>query len=317
VTKDHPSPAIIEARELILAGELVAIPTETVYGLAADATNDRAVAEIFKAKGRPSFNPLIVHVADIDMARRHVEVSPLAETLAGAFWPGPLTLVLPRKAASGISLLASAGLDTLGVRAPKSVIAQELIRAAGRPLAAPSANRSGSISPTTAAHVRESLGDAAPLILDGGPCAVGVESTIVKVDGDRAILLRPGGVARGDIERVVGRALDAPCAATIEAPGMLQSHYAPAALLRLNAASPRPDEVFLAFGPSPDYPHTLNLSRSGDLVEAAAALFAHLRALDAICAAHGLAGIAAAPVPEEGLGEAINDRLRRAAAPRP
>ena len=306
----------MDARARILAGELVAIPTETVYGLAADATNDRAVAKIYDVKGRPSFNPLIVHVADAEMARRHVEFPPIAEALARAFWPGPLTLVLPRKSASGISLLASAGLDTLGVRVPKGAVAQALIRAVDRPLAAPSANRSGSISPTTAAHVRESLGDKAPLILDGGPCAVGVESTIVKIDGDRAVLLRPGGVARGDIERIVGRALDAPQEATIEAPGMMQSHYAPTAPVRLNAASPRQDEAFLAFGPSPDYPHTLNLSRNGDLVEAAANLFAHLRALDAISAARGLAGIAAARIPAQGLGEAINDRLRRAAAPR-
>lgn len=317
MTNKHSSPAIIEARARILAGELVAIPTETVYGLAADATNDLAVAKIYDVKGRPTFNPLIIHVADIEMARRHVEISPLAERLAAEFWPGPLTLVLPRKPGSTVSLLAAAGLATLAVRAPRSDIAQALIRASGRPLAAPSANRSGAISPTTAAHVRDSLGDMAPLILDGGPCAVGVESTIVRIDGERVILLRPGGVARGDIERVTGKALDAPRATTIEAPGMMQSHYAPAAPLRLNAASPRRDEAFLAFGPSPDYPHTLNLSRSGDLVEAAANLFAHLHALDRLCEARGLSGIACALVPAEGLGEAINDRLGRAAAPRP
>ncbi len=308
----------MEARARILAGDLVAIPTETVYGLAADATNDYAVAKIFAAKGRPSFNPLIVHVADLAMSRRHVEFPPLAEKLAGAFWPGPLTLVLPRKTGSEVSLLASAGLDTLGVRSPKSVIAQDLIRAVGRPLAAPSANRSGTISPTTAAHVRASFGDKAPLILDGGPCAVGVESTIVKVDGDRAILLRPGGVARGDIESIIGKALEAPRAAKIEAPGMMESHYAPAAPLRLDAASPRPDEAFLGFGGvDATGAAALNLSDGGDLVEAAANLFAHLRALDAICAERGLAGIAAAAIPEVGLGEAINDRLRRAAVPRP
>lgn len=308
---------IAAAAALIRAGELVAIPTETVYGLAADATNDRAVARIFEAKGRPSFNPLIVHVADIAMARRYVDIPPLAEKLAGEFWPGPLTLVLPRRKDCGISLLASAGLGTLAVRAPKSALAQKLIHASGRPLAAPSANRSGSISPTTAEHVRDSLGDRAPLILDGGACSVGIESTIVKIDGDRAVLLRPGGVPRGDIERVIGKLLKAPAASAIEAPGMMQSHYAPKARLRLGATEQRPGEAFLGFGKNAGRSDAaLNLSKCGDLVEAAANLFSHLRALDEMCAEKSLKGIAAAPVPDEGLGEAINDRLARAAAPR-
>lgn len=308
--------AISRAKDMILAGEAVAIPTETVYGLAADATNDRAVARIFEAKGRPSFNPLIIHVADIGMARRYVDFPPLAEKLAAAFWPGPLTLVLPRRKDCGISHLASAGLDTLAVRAPKSVFAQGLIKESGKPLAAPSANRSGSISPTTAEHVRDSLGDRVRLILDGGPCSVGVESTIVKIDGDRAILLRPGGVPRNEIERVIGKPLEAPAAA-IEAPGMMQSHYAPLAPLRLNAMEQRSDEAFLGFGKVAGRSDaTLNLSAAGDLIEAAANLFSHLRALDAMCAEQGLKGIAAAPVPNESLGEAINDRLARAAAPR-
>ncbi len=302
------------AAALISAGRLVAMPTETVYGLAADATNDRAVARIFEAKGRPAFNPLIVHVADIAMARRLATFSSLAERLAAAFWPGPLTLVLPRRAECGLSLLVSAGLDTIALRAPGHNVAQALIAAADRPLAAPSANPSGTISPTTAAHVREGLGARVDMILDAGPCAVGVESTIVKVDGDRAIMLRPGGLAREEIEGVLGKPLEA-APSTIEAPGMLSSHYAPRARLRLNVARPDADEAFLAFGAAcPTHETMLNLSPAGDLVEAAANLFAHLRALDALCAAKKLAGIAAAPVPVSELGEAINDRLSRAAA---
>lgn len=313
---DHKD--IREAAGIIRKGGLVAMPTETVYGLAADATNDEAVAGIFEAKGRPHFNPLIVHVSDEAMAARYVETPPLAQKLMETFWPGPLTLVLPRKADSEISLLASAGLDTLGVRAPNHIIAQTLIRSADRPLAAPSANRSGTISPTRAEHVAVSLGDKVHMILDGGPCPVGVESTIVKIDGDEAALLRPGGVAREEIEEVLGARLQtATPSDKPEAPGMLASHYAPQANLRLNAEKARADEAFLGFGETdPDHPYTLNLSKTGDLREAAANLFAHLRALDGLCRDHGLAGIAAAPAPMEGLGEAINDRLRRAAAPR-
>lgn len=313
------SPAAIDrARELILAGEPVAIPTETVYGLAADATNDRAVARIYEAKGRPAFNPLIVHVSGAGMARHFADLPPLAEKLAAAFWPGPLTIVAPRKKDCGISLLASAGLDTIAIRAPRSKAAQALILACGRPLAAPSANRSGSISPTTAGHVRESLGSRVALILDGGASEIGVESAIVKIDGDRAVLLRPGGVAREEIERVIGKALEAPAAAAIEAPGMMQSHYAPRARLRLDAAAPEEGEAFLGFGAvKGEGPAVLNLSPSGDLIEAAANLFAHLRAADRAAQSLCLKAIAVAPIPDEGLGEAINDRLRRAAAPKP
>ena len=313
---------IADAAALIRKGGLVAMPTETVYGLAADAGDDDAVARIFEAKGRPRFNPLIAHVANRAMAARYAEITPLAERLIDAFWPGALTLVLPRRADCALSLLVSAGLDTVALRAPNHPIAQRLIAAADRPLAAPSANRSGTVSPTRADHVRQSLGNAADMILDGGPCSVGVESTIVKVDGDAAVLLRPGGIARAEIEAVVGAPLAAPArTAKPEAPGMLTSHYAPAAPLRLNAAAPRTGEAFLGFGAvagdrAGDASYALNLSPAGNLREAAANLFAYMRRLDALCAAHGLAGIAAAPVPPEGLGEAINDRLTRAAAPR-
>lgn len=309
---------IRRAAAIIRKGGLVAVPTETVYGLAGDATNDLAVARIFAAKGRPHFNPLIVHVADFDMAGRYAETTALAERLADEFWPGPLTLVLPRRAVCPISLLASAGLDTLALRAPDHPIAQAVIKTAGVPLAAPSANRSGAISPTRAEHVRDTLGDTVDMILDGGPCRVGVESTIVRLVGERLILLRPGGVAAEEIERVAGRPLGRPGkSARIEAPGMLASHYAPAAALRLNVETPAPDEAFLAFGPARrSHPYTFNLSESGDLVEAASNLFAHMRAADRLCGAAGLKGIAAAPIPPQGLGEAINDRLHRAAAPR-
>lgn len=312
------APDFTKAAETIVNGGLVAMPTETVYGLAADATNDRAVARIFEAKGRPQFNPLIIHVTGKDMAERYVEFPPLAEKLARAFWPGPLTLVLPRRGDCAVSHLVSAGLGTIAVRAPNHTSAQKLIEAVDRPLAAPSANRSGAISPTRAEHVQASLGDKVDLIIDGGPCLVGVESTIIKVDGDNAILLRPGGVAREDIERRLGLSVaDSDAAKQPEAPGMLASHYAPRTKLRLNVKTPKPDEAFLAFGSSPSgHPYTLNLSKTGDLLEAAANLFAHLHALDDLCAAHGLLGIVAAPVPAEGLGAAINDRLKRAATPR-
>lgn len=307
---------IARAAEIIRAGGLVAAPTETVYGLAADATNDHAVARIYEAKGRPSFNPLIVHVADVALARQLADLPALAERLSAAFWPGPLTLVVPRRASAPLSALATAGLDTVALRAPAHPLMQALIAEAGRPLAAPSANPSGAISPTSAAHVRAGLGERVDLILDGGPCAVGLESTIVRVDGGRAILLRPGGLARAEIEAAIGHPLEAASGA-IEAPGMLASHYAPRARLRLNAARPEANEAFLAFGAAcPARSNMLNLSAAGDLVEAAANLFAHLHALDAACARSGLAGIACAPVPMTGLGEAINDRLARAAAPR-
>lgn len=310
-----PDVEIARAAAVIRAGGLVAMPTETVYGLAADATSDAAVARIFEAKGRPSFNPLIIHVEGVAMAERYALIPPLARRLIDRFWPGALTLVLPRKEASGISLLAGAGLPTIALRAPAHRVAQALLKAADRPLAAPSANRSGSISPTTAAHVRQSLGARVDLVLDAGPCRVGVESTIVKVDGERAILLRPGGVAREDIERVIGAALERP-AGSIEAPGMLESHYAPTARLRLNVAAPSTDEAYLAFGPAPQSGRVFQLSAAQDLVEAAANLFAQLHAADRAVSEGGLSGIAAAPIPSDGLGEAINDRLRRAAARR-
>jgi len=308
---------INEAAAIIARGGLVAMPTETVYGLAADATSDAAIARIFEAKQRPQFNPLIVHVADAKMAAQYVIFSAQAKKLADHFWPGPLTIVLPRKKHSAISLLASAGLDTLAVRAPNHQIAQALIKAAGRPLAAPSANRSGTVSPTRADHVAASLGERVNMVLDGGACSIGVESTIVSVVGARVVLLRPGGISREDIERFLGRPVkDAAATDTPLAPGMMASHYAPAALLRLNAATPNNNEAFLGFGVDHGGAHTLNLSANGDLREAAANLFAHLRTLDSLCANHKLDGIAVAPIASTGLGEAINDRLKRAAAPR-
>lgn len=294
------------------------MPTETVYGLAADATNDLAVARVFEAKGRPEFNPLIIHVAGPDAADEHAVFSPLARLLADAFWPGPLSLVLPRRPESTVSLLATAGLDTIAMRAPDHPLARALLSACGRPLAAPSANRSGSISPTRVEHVRSGLTDKVDMVLDGGPCPVGLESTILKVSGDDIVLLRPGGLTAEAIERVAGRKVRRLGGNSgIEAPGMLSSHYAPRARLRLNVEAPAPDEAYLAFGPAPEnHPYTLNLSEDGDLREAAANLFAHLRAADTLVDKLGLAGIAAAPAPMEGLGEAICDRLARAAAPR-
>ena len=303
--------AIAEAASALVAGRLVAFPTETVYGLGGDATCDRAVAAIFEAKGRPSFNPLIAHVASVAEAAALVEMSAAAGALAGRFWPGPLTLVLPRRADSPVSLLASAGLDSIAVRMPDHPVALALIAAAGRPLAAPSANRSGAVSPTTARHVAQSLHGRVSLILDGGPCRVGVESTVVDLTGPRPALLRPGGLAVETVEAALGLALvrsaDSPDAP--RSPGQLQSHYAPSLPVRLGAAGAGEGEALLGFGPMAA---TLNLSESGDLEEAAANLFAMLRALDR----PGLVGIAVAPVPEQGLGLAINDRLRRAAAPR-
>lgn len=302
------------AAYIIRSGGLVAMPTETVYGLAADATDDRAVARIFEAKGRPSFNPLIVHVADAVGAKEYAEFSPLAERLASAFWPGPLTLVLPRRVRAPISLLATAGLDTVALRSPAHAMARALLDAVGRPLAAPSANLSGSASPTTAAHVRDSLGARVDLVLDGGPSSVGVESTIVKVEGDAITLLRPGGIATDDVERIAGAKVRRAAEGRIEAPGMTASHYAPKAHLRLNIETPRADEAFLAFGPAAPHPYTLQLSAARDMREAAANFFAMMHAADALVAENHLAGIAAAPVPMQGIGEAINDRLGRAAA---
>ena len=308
------SEAIKAAAACLAAGGLVAFPTETVYGLGADARNGEAVARLYAAKGRPAFNPLIAHVADIAAARRLGAFNADAERLAAAFWPGPLTLVLPRRPDCPVSELALAGLDSLAVRVPAHPLAHALLTAFGGPVVAPSANRSGHISPTSAAHVLADLRGRIDMVLDGGPCPVGVESTIVAcLDGPA--LLRPGGLAREEIERVLGHALIVPAAPAVPvAPGMLASHYAPKARLRLNAKSPHAGEALLAFGPQAPAADgkTLNLSPRGDLIEAAANLFAHLRTLDA----SGAAAIAVMPVPRRGLGEAINDRLRRAAAPK-
>jgi L-threonylcarbamoyladenylate synthase len=308
--------SIDEAARLIREGELVAFPTETVYGLGGDATNERAVAKIFEAKGRPQFNPLISHVLDAGEARRLVQWNDVADKLAARFWPGPLTLVLPRAKNSPIALLATAGLDTAAIRAPAHPMAQALIRAAGRPIAAPSANRSGAVSPTRAEHVAESLGDRVKLILDGGPCEVGLESTVLDLTTATPTLLRPGGATRETIEAVVGPvalsdAIPSGDAAR-KSPGQLDSHYAPARPVRLNATSVAGDEALLAFGPRPPAGarQMLNLSPDGDLTEAAANLFAHLRALDRPANTR----IAVMPIPQTGLGLAINDRLRRAAA---
>jgi len=302
--------AIERAAAILRDGGLVAFPTETVYGLGADATNGKAVAAIFAAKQRPQFNPLIVHVRDRAEAEALVEFTPRARALAEAFWPGALTLVLPRKSDCSLSLLVSAGLDTVALRVPSHPVASALIAAAGKPIAAPSANVSGQISPTTAAHVAEELGDKVDFILDGGSTAIGVESTVIGFEGDTPVLLRPGGVARDAIERVTGP-LANPSDTTIQSPGQLESHYAPRAKLRLNARDTQPGEALLAFGP-PGSGAALNLSPAGDLNEAAANLFAMLRTLDKTSNA-----IAVMPIPDEGLGEAINDRLLRAAAPRP
>lgn len=298
--------AIVRAGALLGQGFLVAFPTETVYGLGADATNGEAVAAIFAAKGRPRINPLIVHVPDLKEANRHGVLPDTARHLADAFWPGPLTLVVPRQPESPLSLLVSAGLDTVALRAPSHGIARALLAAAQRPVAAPSANISGHVSPTTAAHVAEGLGERVAMILDGGQTPLGLESTVIGFDGEKPVLLRPGATAREDIEAVVG-----PLAAPderIRSPGQLASHYAPRVPLRLNADRARDGELLLGFGA---VDAALNLSPRGDLKEAAANLFAMLRTLDK----QGPA-IAVSPIPATGLGEAINDRLRRAAAPR-
>jgi L-threonylcarbamoyladenylate synthase len=302
--------AIARAAKLLRSGELVAFPTETVYGLGADATNDRAVPTIFAAKERPSFNPLIVHVRDRAHAESFVQFNDTALKLAGVFWPGPLTLVLLRKTHSAISLLASAGLDTIAVRAPSHPVARSLLAACGLPLAAPSANRSERISATTAAHVAEELGDRVALILDGGPTTLGIESTVIGFDGDQPVLLRTGALPRASIEAVIGP-LGVAAHGKVRSPGQLRRHYAPNTPLRLDARDVRPGEALLAFGA--DLPEgagvVRNLSATADLGEAAANLFAMLRALDAAkCAT-----IAVMPIPDHGLGEAINDRLRRAA----
>ena len=306
--------AIDAAARCLAAGGLVAFPTETVYGLGADAGNGEAIARLYAAKGRPAFNPLIAHVAGADAARTAGVFTGAAEKLATAFWPGPLTLVLAKQPDCRIADLALAGLDTIAVRVPAHPVAHALLAAFGGPIVAPSANRSGHVSPTSATHVLADLRGRIDLIVDAGPCKVGVESTIVSCAGEPA-LLRPGGLPREAIERVLGAPLamastdeDAP-----PAPGMLASHYAPKALLRLDADNAEPGEALLAFGRAPEFSGpTLNLSPRGDLIEAATSLFSHLRALDA----SGAKRIAVMKVPHDGLGEAINDRLKRAAAPR-
>jgi len=304
------------AAEALAAGELVGMPTETVYGLAVDAANAMAVARVFAAKGRPQFNPLIVHVGSLADAEEVAVFEEPARRLAAAFWPGPLTLVLPKRPSARIADLATAGLDTIAIRVPAHPVARDLIERFGAPVAAPSANRSGHVSPTTAAHVDVDLGDAVSCILDAGPCPIGVESTIVCHSDAQVVLLRPGGVPREAIEQILGFRLRASAEQSkVTAPGMLASHYAPKSALRLDVKKVRPGETLIAFGralpESAEAVATINLSPSGDLVEAAANLFSALRALDE----KGTA-IAVMPIPDTGLGEAINDRLRRAAAPR-
>jgi L-threonylcarbamoyladenylate synthase len=313
--------AVAAAARALGAGRLVAFPTETVYGLGADATNAEAVAGIYQAKGRPAFNPLISHVADLAAAEQIGRFDARAAALARAFWPGPLTLVLPKTQDCAVAELATAGLDTIAIRIPSHRIALAILRAFGRPVVAPSANISGHVSPTTAAHVRADLDGRIDLIVDGGPVEVGVESTIVGCF-EKPMLLRPGGLPREAIERVLGHALEqAPREAESDsgqplAPGMLASHYAPRTQVRLNATAVEPGEALLAFGPAPigneSAAAVMNLSERGDLREAAANLFGYLRALDARAAR----SIAVMPIPNQGLGEAINDRLRRAAVGR-
>ena len=311
------------AAALLLDGQLVAFPTETVYGLGADATRNGAVAAIFNAKGRPHFNPLICHYPDADAAFAHVDPNGTARALAERFWPGPLTLVLPRRVTCPVTLLAGAGLDTLAVRVPAHPVALALLRAAGRPIAAPSANRSGQVSPTTAQHVRDGLGGRIAAVIDGGACAVGVESTVLDLSSDRPFLLRPGGVTREAIEALIGPIGHGitPAAAevtrTLRSPGLLVSHYAPGLPVRLDADAVAADEALLAFGPALAGAGAMfQLSLPGDPVEAASNLFGGLRWLDAEGARLGLSGIAVMPVPSAGLGAAIVDRLQRAAAPR-
>ena len=308
--------AIARAVRLLRAGELVAFPTETVYGLGGDATSDQAVARIFAAKGRPRFNPLIVHVPAVEAAALLARFDERAYEAARRFWPGPLSLVLPQRPDNGISLLASAGLDTLALRVPAHPVAQALLRTAGRPLAAPSANRSGRVSPTTAEHVRAEFGAGLALTLDGGACPLGIESTVLDLTGPTPTLLRAGGITIESLTEVFGHIVALAAAdAAPRSPGRMLSHYAPKLPVRLAATSPRPGEALLAFGPEPPagFAEVRFLSKRRDLNEAAANLFAMLRALDRPV----FVGIAVMPIPEEGLGRAINDRLRRAAAPRP
>ena len=313
---------VARAARTLAEGGLVAFPTETVYGLGADATNPAAVARLYQAKGRPSFNPLIAHVDSLEAARAIGDLNPDAIALARAFWPGPLTLVVPKAPHCSVAELATAGLDTVALRVPAHPVAQAMLAALGKPVVAPSANLSGHVSPTTASHVAADLSGRIDLIIDGGPVEVGVESTIVGCFA-QPMLLRPGGVPRAEIERALGRPLVQPPAdaeqATAQplAPGMLASHYAPRTRVRLDAFRVEPGEALLGFGPATiagadAATAVMNLSASGDLAEAAAHLFGYLRALDT----SGATAIAVMPIPADGLGEAINDRLRRAAVAR-
>jgi L-threonylcarbamoyladenylate synthase len=310
-----PTPqGIAEACRLLKDGQVIGMPTETVYGLAADATRDDAIARIYEVKNRPTFNPLIIHVASAIQAMKLVEMTLEAYTLMELFWPGPLTLVLNRKQDCPISLLASAGLDTLAIRCPAHPVAGRLIQEFGRPLAAPSANRSMEISPTSAEDVALSLGDRVPLILDGGYCEFGLESTILDLSGNIPILLRPGSILFESLQAIVGTIhqvkKEGSVPLAIKSPGMMHRHYAPHRPLRLNATECREGEALLGFGPAGSLPVTLNLSLTGDLTEAAANLFRMLRELDK----DPYIGIAVMPIPIHGLGMAINDRLQRASA---
>ena len=306
--------SIERAAEALAEGEIVAFPTETVYGLGANALDATAVAKVFAAKERPRFNPLIVHVLGLVEAERYAVVNETGRRLMKAFWPGPLSLVLPRRRGCGICDLVSAGLDTIALRAPSHPVARALLEAAKLPIAAPSANRSGGVSPTTATHVEAELGTLPAMILDGGPCTLGLESTVLGVDGDEVTLLRFGALPREEIESVLGCKLARPEAGShVTSPGQLVIHYAPATPLRLDTCSPRKGEALLAFGPhAPEFAGpTINLSPRGDLVEAAANFFGALRTLDAA----GVDAIAVMPIPAQALGEAINDRLKRACSP--
>ncbi len=311
MTEYLPPSALDRAALLLRQGLLVAFPTETVYGLGGDATSEAAVAAIFAAKERPQFNPLIVHVPDLGMAEKLAAFDGRARSLARKFWPGPLTLVLKRTKDCPVALLACAGLDTVALRVPAHPLAQKLLRAAGLPLAAPSANRSGHVSPTTSAHVMEELGGRIAAVLDGGPCPIGIESTILDLSGEKPMLLRPGGAALEDLEKILGPIARAQEGAQPRAPGMLERHYAPSLPLRLNAAGVAKTEALIAFGPEPlpGAARCISLSPTGDLQEAASRLFATLRALDN----PAFSAIAVMPIPERGLGLAINDRLARAA----
>ena len=314
---DASSGSIATAAAILARGGLVSFPTETVYGLGADATNGRAVASIYEAKGRPNFNPLIAHVLDLAGAQRQADFSPAAQRLAEAFWPGPLTLVLPKGASCAVSDIATAGLDSVALRVPGHPIARQLLAVLGRPVAAPSANRSGHVSPTLAAHVAADLDGRIDAIIDGGAADVGVESTILACLGGEVTLLRPGGITRAAIEGALGRAVETAESSPDEnpvSPGLLSSHYAPRARLRLDAEAAQAGEAWLGFGPdnAPSPGPALNLSPGGDLEEAAANLFGMLRELDAT----GAPTIVVARIPEHGLGEAIRDRLARAAAGR-